>query len=310
MMDQVMKLHQQHELFILESVFQSKGKLDVYEKMYQPKLALCMKEAIVQHVLTLLKMDGYSFNRKHVENMLKRKIKPKTTMERKVEQYRHTVVSLFHLPKHVHFDFTDIVSLYQSLYGEIVVAKEQLDQLDQLVQRYRIVFDDPECLYEMSVISFMHEWLQMDQVYQRKVGFIFCLFLYTCIYANISVVQYACGFDLDLLDFSLFQSALNRQTINQYYSYFQTCYQIVDGHMDLIQQHLSSYEMVRKVVDEQTELFTKAQIHSLIPTLSRATIENMLTALVEHGYIQRLGKGRATKYTKNVHPTFISHLFK
>ena len=36
----------------------------------------------------------------------------------------------------------------------------------------------------------------------------------------------------------------------------------------------------------------------LVPSVGKATIENMLKLLVEEGYIERHGKGRATFYVK------------
>ena len=37
----------------------------------------------------------------------------------------------------------------------------------------------------------------------------------------------------------------------------------------------------------------------LVPSVGKATIENMLKQLTEEGYIQRHGQGRATFYVKN-----------
>jgi len=37
----------------------------------------------------------------------------------------------------------------------------------------------------------------------------------------------------------------------------------------------------------------------LVPSIGKATVENMLKKLVEEGYINRYGKGRTTYYVKN-----------
>ena len=52
-------------------------------------------------------------------------------------------------------------------------------------------------------------------------------------------------------------------------------------------------------MDNKLGKFTKNDIMELVPSLGKATIENMLKKLTEEGYIERHGKGKATFYVKN-----------
>lgn len=69
--------------------------------------------------------------------------------------------------------------------------------------------------------------------------------------------------------------------------------------VDYVDEKLPSIELVRKAVNKKLGKFTKSDIMELIPSIGKATVENMLKKLVEEGYINRYGKGRSTYYVKN-----------
>ena len=69
--------------------------------------------------------------------------------------------------------------------------------------------------------------------------------------------------------------------------------------VDYVDEKLPSIELVRKAVNKKLGKFTKSDIMELVPSIGKATVENMLKKLVEEGYINRYGKGRTTYYVKN-----------
>lgn len=69
--------------------------------------------------------------------------------------------------------------------------------------------------------------------------------------------------------------------------------------VDYVDEKLPSIELVRKAVNKKLGKFTKSDIMELVPSMGKATVENMLKKLVEEGYINRYGKGRSTYYVKN-----------
>lgn len=69
--------------------------------------------------------------------------------------------------------------------------------------------------------------------------------------------------------------------------------------VDYVDEKLPSIELVRKAVNKKLGKFTKSDIMELVPSIGKATVENMLKKLVEEGYIDRYGKGRSTYYVKN-----------
>lgn len=55
---------------------------------------------------------------------------------------------------------------------------------------------------------------------------------------------------------------------------------------------------MRNAVDSKLGKFTKSDMMELVPSVGKATIENMLKQLTEEAYIERHGEGRATFYVK------------
>ena len=72
-----------------------------------------------------------------------------------------------------------------------------------------------------------------------------------------------------------------------------------EDRVDYVDEKLPSIELVRKAVNKKLGKFTKSDIMELVPSIGKATVENMLKKLVEEGYINRYGKGRSTYYVKN-----------
>ncbi len=68
--------------------------------------------------------------------------------------------------------------------------------------------------------------------------------------------------------------------------------------MSLVDDKLPAIEMVRKAVYEKIGKFTKSEIMELVPSLSKASVENSLTQLMKDGVVDRHGKGKATFYTR------------
>lgn len=68
--------------------------------------------------------------------------------------------------------------------------------------------------------------------------------------------------------------------------------------VDYVDEKIPAIKLVRKAIDSKLGKFTKSDMMELVPSVGRATIENMLKQLTEEGYIERHGKGRATFYVK------------
>lgn len=68
--------------------------------------------------------------------------------------------------------------------------------------------------------------------------------------------------------------------------------------VDYVDEKVPTIELVRNAVDSKLGKFTKSDMMELVPSVGKATIENMLKRLIEEGYITRHGKGKATFYVK------------
>lgn len=68
--------------------------------------------------------------------------------------------------------------------------------------------------------------------------------------------------------------------------------------VDYVDEKVPTINRVKKAIDRKLGKFTKNNMMELVPSVGKATIENMLKQLTEEGYIERHGKGRATFYVK------------
>jgi len=70
--------------------------------------------------------------------------------------------------------------------------------------------------------------------------------------------------------------------------------------VDYVDEKVPTIELVRNAIDSKLGKFTKSDMMELVPSVGKATIENMLRKLTVEGYIERHGKGRATFYVKKL----------
>ena len=61
---------------------------------------------------------------------------------------------------------------------------------------------------------------------------------------------------------------------------------------------LSKAERIKEVFEKRLGIVKKSDIATLCPDISETTIERSLKELQESGFIEKIGKGRATGYTK------------
>lgn len=93
---------------------------------------------------------------------------------------------------------------------------------------------------------------------------------------------------------------------SDYTSFIRYCLGVVlKGYYDfqdrvehLKYRKLSKAERIKAVFEKKLGIIKKSDIAALCPDISETTIERSLKELLESGYIEKIGKGRATGYTK------------
>lgn len=75
-------------------------------------------------------------------------------------------------------------------------------------------------------------------------------------------------------------------------------YRDFETRLDIFGEGATALEQVKAAIDNFYTKFTKNDIMKIVSNLSKASVENSLKTLLEEGYIDRHGKGRATYYTK------------
>lgn len=77
------------------------------------------------------------------------------------------------------------------------------------------------------------------------------------------------------------------------------CYRDFERRLGSVDRKSSSYEIVRKVVEDSLGVFSKAQILELCPSIGSSSVEAALKRLKEEGLILSQGSGRSTTYVRN-----------
>ncbi len=75
-------------------------------------------------------------------------------------------------------------------------------------------------------------------------------------------------------------------------------YRDFEDRVNLTDENLSALERVQAAISEKIGKFTKNELMERVPTFGKASIENSLKKLVEEGFVERHGKGKATFYTR------------
>ena len=79
------------------------------------------------------------------------------------------------------------------------------------------------------------------------------------------------------------------------------CNEFQDRIEHLRYRKLSKADRVKAVFEKKLGIVKKSDIATLCPDISETTIERTLKELLEAGYIEKVGKGRATGYAKKSH---------
>lgn len=78
-----------------------------------------------------------------------------------------------------------------------------------------------------------------------------------------------------------------------------SAYRDFESRVDLFDEKLSAFELVRRAIYEKIGKFTKSEIMELVPSVSKTSVENSIKKLVDEGTVVRHGTGKATFYTRN-----------
>lgn len=77
-----------------------------------------------------------------------------------------------------------------------------------------------------------------------------------------------------------------------------SAYRDFENRVDIFGEKLPAVELVRRAVSNKIGKFTKSEIMDLVPSISKASVENSLNKLIQENMIERHGNGKATFYTR------------
>lgn len=75
-------------------------------------------------------------------------------------------------------------------------------------------------------------------------------------------------------------------------------YRDFEERVDLFDEKLSAYDLVKRATERKIADFTKSEIMELCPEIKSSSVEAALKKLCDEGFLKKAGSGRATKYFK------------
>jgi len=75
-------------------------------------------------------------------------------------------------------------------------------------------------------------------------------------------------------------------------------YRDFEERVDLFDEKLSAYDLVKRAKERKIADFTKSEIMELCPEIKSSSVEASLKKLCDEGFLKKAGSGRATKYVK------------
>ena len=75
-------------------------------------------------------------------------------------------------------------------------------------------------------------------------------------------------------------------------------YRDFEERVDLFDEKLSAYDLVKRATERKIADFTKSEIMELCPEIKSSSVEASLKKLCDEGFLKKVGSGRATKYVK------------
>ena len=75
-------------------------------------------------------------------------------------------------------------------------------------------------------------------------------------------------------------------------------YRDFEERVDLFDEKLSAYDLVKRATERKIADFTKSEIMELCPEIKSSSVEASLKKLCDEGFLKKAGSGRATKYFK------------
>ncbi len=75
-------------------------------------------------------------------------------------------------------------------------------------------------------------------------------------------------------------------------------YRDFEERVDLFDEKLSAYDLVKRAAERKIADFTKSEIMELCPEIKSSSVEASLKKLCDEGFLKKIGSGRATKYFK------------
>jgi len=75
-------------------------------------------------------------------------------------------------------------------------------------------------------------------------------------------------------------------------------YRDFEERVDLFDEKLSAYDLVKRATERKIADFTKSEIMELCPEIKSSSVEASLKKLCDEGFLKKAGSGRATKYVK------------
>ncbi len=318
-------------LFLLLSLYESKGKSFYYADLFKRSLAAFEKKTIENDLVSLGHYLELKMTDTRIRLFAKKAMTPKTKDEQLLQNLKIALTQLHDNPGSFELLVNEIGNLVQLLSRNTDVISfntyeknetgllrtkktSKKTDLEKLIELFVKNIKSGKCELTQLFVNFYVDFLNMDILsrHNRLVGLVL---LYALLAKEFSVFRYVSFFKLLLEEKDNWESGLVAANYSWSSGFAQTdtisiilirllleAYAEIDdiSHQYVFEKKLNKSNSIENSILKINKIFSKEDIRKRHPNISDATIDRTLKRLKEEDKIRPLGKGRSSKWQRIV----------
>ncbi|WP_025724572.1 hypothetical protein [Acholeplasma granularum] len=318
-------------LLLLLKVYEAKGKDFYYDELFSKDKDVFLKKTIEKNVFYFAKILKMPLTDARLKLISTKKLVAKNKTESLLINIKDALSSIQKHPKEFELmtnEFDNLIRMLSKDYepikfnttlvkkdGTLFATKKtngKKDELDQIIEVYNKQNKTKQYELTQLISNFYVDFIN-NNLFTSSTEIIAYIGLYAMILRDFSVFKYFSFFELFYKKFEQYELAINQA--NYYYNtgypntdmlskflldIFDTAYEQVNDYSReySFEIKLNKSDNIEASIRNGKEIFSKAELRRLHPTVSVITIDRTLKRLKDEGIIQVLGKGRSSKWQR------------
>lgn len=258
---------------LLSQIHEHKGKQEVFLTRKPAVLDKLVEIAKIQSVEDSNKIEGIVTTAVRIKELMNQKTTPRNRDKEEILGYRDVLNTIHESYEYIPISSNYILQLHRELfkYSEKGIGGRYKNTQNSIVEKDK----EGNAVESFKPLSPYETPGAIEQI---------------CDELNIALEKSGIGWHENKEDPLPFIKYILRTILAAYIDF--------EERGDYVDEKVPTIELVRNAIDRKLGKFTKSDMMELVPSVGKATIENMLKQLTEEEYIERHGKGRATFYVK------------